>query len=137
MKVYHPAWLESLTLVLCKIGKTSYDIVKAYRPIALIDTILKGLSTLGYKDISYLMEKHNLLPATQFGGRPGRNTTDAMLLIVDCIKSAWRAGKVTAALFLDIQGAFPNTVKDQLLHNMKMHRVPTCFVDLTACKLTG
>src|SRR6202040_33368 len=25
----------------------------------------------------------------------------------------------------------------QLLHNMKMRRVPTCFVDLTAHKLTG
>src|ERR1700683_4243965 len=83
------------------------------------------------------MEKHNLLPAVQFGGRPGRSTTDAMLLIVDHIKSAWRAGKVAASLFLDIQGAFPNTVKDQLLHNMKMCRVPTCFVDLMARKLTG
>ena len=137
LKVYHPAWLESLTLVLRKIGKSSYDVAKAYRPIGLIDTIPKGLSTLGYKHVSYLMEKHNLLPAAQFGGRPGRNTTDAMLLIVDRIKSAWRAGKVAAALFLDVQGAFPNTVKDQLLHNMKMRRVPTCFVDLTAHKLTG
>ena len=83
LKVYHPAWLESLTLVLRKGGKTNYDLAKSHRPIGLIDTILKGLSTLVCKQVSYLMEKHNLLPAAQFRGRPGRNTTDAMLLVVD------------------------------------------------------
>jgi hypothetical protein len=137
LKVYHPAWLESLTLVLHKIGKTDYDVAKSHRPIGLINTIPKGLSTQECKHVSYVMEKHNLLPAAQFGGRPGRNTTDAMLLVVDHIKGAWRAGKVAAALFLDVQGAFPNTVKDQLIHNMKMRRVPSCFIDLTALKLTG
>jgi hypothetical protein len=137
LKVYHHAWLESLTLVLRKIGKTNYDVAKSHRPIGLIDTIPKGLSTLVCRHVSYLIEKHNLLPAAQFGGRPGRNTTDAMLLVVDHIKSAWRAGKVAAALFLDVQGAFPNTVQDRLLHNMKMRRVPTCFISLIALKLTG
>jgi len=109
LRVYHPAWLKSLTVVLRKIGKTNYDVAKSYCPVGLIDTIPKGLSTLVCKHISHLMEKNNLFPAEQFGGRPGRNTTDAMLLVVDRIKNAWRAGKVTAALFLDIQGAFPNT----------------------------
>jgi hypothetical protein len=83
------------------------------------------------------MEKHDLLPEMQFGGRPGRNTTDAMLLVVDHIKNAWRAGKIAMALFLDIQGTFPNMVKDQLLHNMKTRRVPSCFINLIALKLTG
>ena len=137
LKVYHPAWLQSITLVLRKIGKASYDVAKAHRPIGLIDTIPKGLSTLVCKHVSYLLEKHNLLPAAQFGGRPGRNTTDAMLLVVDRIKSAWRAGKVAAALFLDVQGAFPNTVKAQLIHNLRMRRVPICFTELIARKLTG
>src|ERR1700691_860081 len=123
LKVYHPAWLESLTLVLHKIGKTNYDVAKAYRPIGFINMILKGLLTLVCKHMSYLMEKHDLLPEAQFGGRPGRNTTDAMLLVVDHIKNAWRGGTVAAALFLDVQGAFLNTVKDQLLHNMKMRCV--------------
>jgi hypothetical protein len=65
----------------------NYDVAKSHRPIGLINTIPKGLSTLVCKHVSYLMEKHNLLPAAQFGGRPGRNTTDAMLLVVDHIKA--------------------------------------------------
>ena len=43
-----------------------------------------------------------------------------MLLVTHKIKDAWRKGKVVAALFLDVQGAFPNTVKEQLVHNMRM-----------------
>ena len=71
LTVYHPRWLKSITLVLQKIGKSSYDVAKSYRPIGLIDTIPKVVSTLCSKHISYLSEKHGLLPASQFRGRPG------------------------------------------------------------------
>src|ERR1700720_1069262 len=137
LSVYHPRWLKSTTLVLCKIGKTAYDMAKVYCPMGLIDTIPKVLSTLCSKHISYLAEKHNLLLPTQFGGHPGRNTSDAMLLTVHKVKDTWRRGKVAAALFLDVQGAFPNMVKDQLLHNMKMCRVPKCFTNIVSLSLTG
>jgi hypothetical protein len=120
LMVYHPRWLKSITLVLRKIGKSSYDVAKSYRPIGLINTIPKVLSTLCSKHISYLSEKHGLLPSSQFGGRPGRNTSNTIILTVHTIKDAWRHGKVAAALFLDVQGTFPNMVKEQLLHNMRM-----------------
>ena len=41
VNVYHPRWLELTTLVLRKIGKPSYNVAKAYRPIGLMDTIPK------------------------------------------------------------------------------------------------
>jgi hypothetical protein len=53
------------------------------------------------------------------------------------IKDAWRRGKVTEALFLDVQGAFPNTVREQLIHNMRMRRVLNCFINIVAHSLTG
>ena len=127
---YPTSWLSSLTIVLRKPGKTSYDVAKAYRPIGLLTTISKLFSTLVATDLSFITEKHHLLPPTQFGRRPGRSTTDAMHLVTSKIKDAWRAGKVASALFLDIQAAFPNTVKEQLLHNMKSHRVPTHYIQL-------
>ena len=135
--IYHSRWLESSTLVLRKIGKPTYNMAKAYRPIGLIDTISKVFASLCSRHISFLAEKHNLLLPTQFGGRPGRNTTDAMLLVTHKIKDAWRKGKSTAALFFDMQGAFPNIVKDQLIHNMRMRRVPTCFINIVSLSLTG
>jgi ribonuclease HI len=51
-------------------------------------------------------------------------------MLTHTVKNAWRSGKVAAALFLDIQGAFPNTCKDQLLHNMKDRRIPPCYTNL-------
>ena len=68
LNTYHPRWLKSITLVLHKIGKTSYNVAKSYHLIGLIDTIPKLFSTLCSKHILYLAEKHNLLPPTQFGG---------------------------------------------------------------------
>ena len=127
---YPTSWLSSLTIVLHKPGKTSYDVAKAYRPIGLLITICKLFSTLVATDLSFITEKHLLLPPTQFGGRPSHCTTNAMHLVTSKIKDAWRAGKVASALFLDIQATFPNTVKEWLLHNMKSHRVPTCYIHL-------
>ena len=111
-------------------AQSRYNIAKAYHPIGLLDTLGKLFSTLVTADLSYLAEKHNLLPPTQFGWRPSRCTTDAMHLITHKVKSAWQNQKVAAALFLDIQAAFPNTIKDRLLHNMK-----TCWVLAAYIKL--
>ena len=137
LNIYHPHLLESTTLVLRQIGKPLYDVAKAYCPISLLDTIPKVFSTLCTKHISYLAEKHNLLPSTQFGGRPGRNTMDVMLLVTHKIKEAWRKGKNAAALFLDMQGAFPDMVKDQLIYNMCMQQVLDCFIKIVDLSLTG
>ena len=116
--------------MLRKAGKAAYNVAKLYQPIGLLDTLGKLFSALVAADLSYLAEKHNLLPPNQFGGRPSRCTTDAMHLIAQKIKDAWQAKKVASILFLDIQAAFPNTVKERLLHNMKSRRVPTPYIRL-------
>jgi hypothetical protein len=41
---------------------------------------------------------------------------------------AWRNNKVVSVLFLDVEGAFPNAVTRQLIHNLKKRRVPTSIV---------
>ena len=91
LNTYPSHWLIILTIVLHKGGKPTYNIAKAYCPIGLLDTLGKLFSVLVSGDLLYLAEKHGLLPPMQFGGRPGRCTTDAMHLIVQKIKDAWRA----------------------------------------------
>lgn len=128
--IYKP-WKCFTTVVLRKPGKPRYDVPKAYRPIALLNTMWKVLTGIVAEQLSYLAEKHQLLPANHFGGRPGRTTTDAMHLLANTIKASWRAGKVTSVLFLDIEGAFPNAVPSRLVHNMRKRQVPrriTSFV---------
>jgi len=69
--------------------------------------------------ITYVTEKHQLLPANHFGGRPGQTTADAMHLLTNKVKAAWRVGKVTAVVFLDIEGTFPNANLEWLVHNLR------------------
>src|SRR6266481_4376798 len=125
---YSDKWRAWDTIVLQKPGKPRYDIPKAYRPIALMNMIGKLLSAVVAEDLAYMSEKHQLLPDTHFGGRQGRNTSDAMHYLANCIKGAWRRQKVAAVLFLDIEGAFPNAVTSQLLHNLRSRRIPEPYV---------
>ena len=44
---------------------------------------------------------------------------DAMHLLTYKIKQAWWTGMVTAVLFLDIEGTFPNVVPVKLVENLR------------------
>jgi hypothetical protein len=114
-----------------------HDIPKAYRPIALLNTMAKVYTALVAEDITTLTEQHKLFPGGHFGGRPGLRTTDSMHLLAYRIKQAWRNGRVASVLFLDIEGAFPNAVKDRLLHNMRKRRVPEELVRTASTVLSN
>jgi hypothetical protein len=124
-------------IVLRKPGKPCYEIPKAYRPIALISTTAKVLTSIVAENLSHLVEKHRLLPRNHFGGRPGRSTADAINYLVHKICETWRTNKVVSVLFLDVEGAFPNTVTAKLIHNLKQRRIPTSIVNFVEQLLTN
>src|SRR6266481_5586537 len=134
---YSNRWREWDTIVLRKPGKPCYDVPKAHRPIALMNTIGKLLSTVVAEDLVHMCEKHSLLPDNHFGGHPGCCMTDAMHLMVHRIKGAWWCNKVAAVIFLDVEGMFPNAVMTRLLHNMRMWRVPESYILFIEQLLTG
>ena len=125
---YYPLKFRNINqVVIRKPGRPSYEEANAYRPIALIETLAKVQSTIITEDLTLICESHNLLPANQFGGRPGRTTNEALHLTEQFIKSAWRKGDVVSALFLDIQAAFPNMQKEGLLKNMRARNINEGF----------
>src|SRR5882762_1979832 len=95
--------------ILCKPNKPDYSLLKAYRPITLIKTVAKVLSSIISEDLVHLTETHNLLPANHFGGRPGRSTSDSLMLTIHWAFEK-RKGLVVSSLFLNISGAFPNAI---------------------------
>ena len=137
LNTYYDSWKDFTTVVLRKPGKADYTVPKAYRPIALLNTTCKLLTALVAQRTTDILERHNLLPNTHFGGRPGRTTTDSIHLLETIVKNAWRNGKVASILFLDIEGAFPNAVKERLIHNMRMRRLPIEIAAFTDRMLTG
>ena len=126
---YYAPWKQFTTVVLRKPGKPRYNVPKAYRPIALLNTMGKLLTSIIAEQLTYYTEKHDLLPPMHFGGRPGCTTTDALHALTYRIKDAWRKKQVIAVLFLDIEGAFPNAVNEHLVHNLKSRRVPVKLVE--------
>ena len=60
-----------------------------------------------------------------------------LYLLVNTVKAAWQRRQVVSALFLDIEGAFPNAVTDRLLHNLRKQRIPERYVALIDSMLTG
>jgi ribonuclease HI/exonuclease III len=129
--LYYTPWKAFTTIVLRKPGKPRYDVPKAYRPIALLNTLSKVLTSIIAEQLTFFSEKYQLLPTQHYGGRPARTTTDALHALIYKIKDAWRKKKVVSVLFLDIEGAFPNAVNEKLLRNMKRRRVPSKLIKFT------
>ena len=131
LNVYYNLWKESTTAVLRNPGKPSYEVPKAHRCIALISTMAKVLTAIVAENLSKAIERHQLLPKTHFGGRPGWSTADAVHYLVDKVCTAWRHKRVVSVLFLDVEGAFPNAVTARLTHNLKRRRVPVAIGQAT------
>lgn len=121
-------WRTYNTVTLRKPGKSDYAVPKAYRPVALEETLGKVLESVVATRIADLAEEHGLLPANQFGGRPGRTTTDAVLFLTQKIKDAWRTGKVASLLLMDISQAFPTVPHPTLLAKLKQSGLPSTLV---------
>ena len=137
LNYYPDQWKFYTTIVLRKPGKPDYSLPKAYRPVALLDSMAKILSACVAEDLASLAERHNMFPANHFGGRPGRATNDSLMLSTQWIYEKWRQKQVVTALFLDIQGAYPNVVIPMLIHEMRKRGVPKAYTDWTTTKLTG
>ncbi|KAJ3499955.1 hypothetical protein NMY22_g19430 [Coprinellus aureogranulatus] len=134
---YPSRWKVSKTIVLRKPGRADYGLANSYRPIALMDTMSKLLSSCVKTKIEYWVEVKGLLPKNQFGGRPGRTTTDSLHMLMSFIKGAWRKGQEVMALFLDVKGAFPSVVVPVLLKDMEKRGVPKDYRDWFSRKLEG
>ena len=71
LETYSARWKSWVTIALRKPGKANYNAPKCYCPIALYNTMGKLLTVIVMEDMVHLAEKHCLLPANHFGGRPG------------------------------------------------------------------
>ncbi|EED11836.1 polymerase, putative [Talaromyces stipitatus ATCC 10500] len=107
---YYPhRWKRARIIVLRKSGKPDYGSPEAYRPISLLNTLGKVLEAVMARRLSFWAESYKLLPDTQFGGRPGRNTEQALLTLANAIDRAWLQSKVITLVAFDLKGAFNGT----------------------------
>jgi hypothetical protein len=103
-----------MIVVLRKPGKPDYSAPGAYRPISLLNTLRKLLEAVIAKRLSYYAETYGLLLDTQFGGRPGRTTEQALLILANAVDQAWLKDKVVTLVAFDLKGAFNGVNKSTL-----------------------
>jgi hypothetical protein len=120
---YHPhLWRTSCTVVIPKPNKDKHE-VRAYRPIALLNTMGKVVEKIVQRRLAYLTE--DSLPPNQYGARHGFSAPDAVTKLVQDITST---RQFTSSMMIDIQGAFDNVHKDTLLDILKKLKLPSTAI---------
>ena len=113
----------SITVTLRKAGPRDYRRPKAYRPVALLNTLGKILEAVVANRIAWAVEEHRLLPDTHLGGRKGVSVDHAIQLILDRVYTAWGTGQKASMLLLDVAGAYDNVSHERLLNNIRQLRL--------------
>ncbi|EED11824.1 reverse transcriptase, putative [Talaromyces stipitatus ATCC 10500] len=122
---YPHQWKQARIIVLRKPGKPDYGVPEAYRPISLLNTLGKILEAVMARRLSFWAESYKLLPDTQFGGRPGRNTEQALLTLANAIDRAWLRSKVITLVAFDLTGAFNGVNDSSLDARLQAKGIPT------------
>ena len=114
------------TVMIRKPGtQRDYTDPKAYRPVALLDTLGKALESIVSDRIRFAVEKYATLPKTQMGARKQRSVDTALSLVTEKVHTIWSGdrSRVASLLCLDVAGAFDNVSHERLLYNMRKRRV--------------
>ena len=85
-----------------------------YRPVALLPQFSKIIEKLFCKRLNAFIDKYNLLTDSQYGFRPKRSTSTALLELVEEIVKANDNRKYTIGVFIDLRKAF-DTIDHVLL----------------------
>jgi len=103
---YPCIWKTASIIAIRKPGKADYTLPRSYRPISLLNTLGKLLESVIARRLTYWAEAHHLLPETQFGGRPGRTTEQALLILANAVNRAWAKNKMVTLVAFDLKNAF-------------------------------
>lgn len=122
------AWKTARILPLRKPNKPDYTVPKAYRPISLLSTLGKILELVVARRLSYWAETRDLLPTNQFGARPRRSCEQALILLLEKIKEAWRRGKVLSLVSFDVKGAYNGVPREVMTGRLAKKGIPANIV---------
>ena len=122
------SWRTAKIVALKKPGKTDYTVPKAYRPISLLPTISKALEAIMASRLAYLAERYSLLPTNHFGGRKQRSCEQALNVLIEKIREAWRGRRILTLVTFDVQGAFNGVHPSVLEQRLRERHIPEKMV---------
>lgn len=116
---YQPKrWKRARGILLEKVGKRDWSLVKSYRVISLLNCLGKVVEKVVAGLLSEYCEKFSRLHPGQMGARKQRCAIDAVASLVHKVQESWAEKKLAVALFMDIKGAFDHVSKTSLVERM-------------------
>ncbi|KAF8698521.1 hypothetical protein AX14_001126 [Amanita brunnescens Koide BX004] len=104
-----PSWFkESVSVIIPKPKKTDYTVPKAYRPIALLNTMGKLLTKVLANRMQFDAAAYSLLHDGQCGGVRKHATIDAGVVLLDFINTSRERGWHTSVCAIDVAQFFPS-----------------------------
>jgi len=79
---------------------------KNYRPISILSTFSKLFERAANKQISNFLEDNKMIVDNQFGFRPNRSTTTALISLTNTVLSAFDNRRALLGIFIDFSKAF-------------------------------
>ena len=119
---YFPLIVEHIKMIF--INKPNKDNKNPlnYRPICLIELIIKVFEKILAQRLLYYLEYNNLLSEKQFGFRPNRSTQHSINLIQSTININSAQGKTSLLATRDVEKAFDTVWHPGLLY--KLNKLP-------------
>lgn len=122
-------WKSALVCPIPK-GVSPSEQATEYRPISLLPVISKVFERLVNERLLNYFEKSNYLPASQYGFRRQRSTTDALLAVSHDIHQALDNGGEARMIALDLSAAFDKVPHNALIHKLRMKGIFGPFLSL-------
>lgn len=117
-------WALCRVVFIPKPGRDDYAQAKAYRPICLTSFLLKAQEKILDKYIRGKVQLNSCMHERQYAFRSGRSTESALHQLVGRIEESLEDKDILLGAFLDIEGAFSNTV-----HGSMVRAIERCGVD--------
>lgn len=135
---WHPSPFRKATLVVIpKGGKRDRSSPRAYRLIALLSVLGKGLERLIARRLAWTAIKSKILHPQQFGALPGRSATDLAAALIHDVEESWSRGLKASMLTLDIRGAFDAVLPGKLIRRLREQGWPIEVVRWAASFVQG
>ena len=98
----------SLTIIIPKPNKASYNLPKLFRPIVLLNTLGKLIEKVISNRIQFHVVANNFIHHSQLGSLKFKSTTDVGIALTYFIYMGWVKNMSTSTLTFDISQFFPS-----------------------------
>jgi hypothetical protein len=114
-------------VVIWKPGKKDMSNPKSYRCISLLSNVAKLTEKAVAQYLTLEGEVHGWWHPYQFGSRPGRNTTDALMWLKAVVEKHRKENMNTALIMTDVAAAFPGRRPSTVLRTLAPLVDPTIY----------